>query len=73
MAKRVIYRPLIKEQYHELKVNSQVNLRQSPNGRIIGKIVQAAVIKGTKDSNTNWIKVTYKGKTGYIYLPSAKI
>ncbi|MGI6579659.1 MAG: leucine-rich repeat protein [Saccharofermentanales bacterium] len=44
---------------------SNVNVRSSPNGGVIGSLSIGRKVSGTLTGN--WVRFTYAGKTGYVY------
>ncbi len=48
-------------------LSETVNIRQTPNGNILGRERTGYAIHGTLEKN--WVRFTYKGKIGYVYEP----
>ncbi|MDO4605553.1 MAG: glycoside hydrolase family 3 N-terminal domain-containing protein, partial [Helcococcus sp.] len=63
-----IYKPLVVNTLDvEGLASSLVNIRQTPNGKIIGLLEIGEYVKGYVDTdNPNWIRISHNGKTGYV-------
>lgn len=46
-------------------LEGQTNIRQTPNGTLLGREKSGYLIQGTLEKN--WVRFTYKGKTAYVY------
>ncbi|MGB4609028.1 MAG: hypothetical protein WBH77_00210, partial [Saccharofermentanales bacterium] len=46
---------------------SAINVRKTPGGAVIGTVIRGDQVKGVLVGN--WVKFTYNGSTGYVYVP----
>lgn len=44
---------------------SPLNMRATPNGKVIGSVPKGAKVELIEKTNASWYKVKYQGKTGY--------
>lgn len=64
-----VYRPLIDSKSIMVKgyVSGDLNVRQSPNGKIVGLLKKGTYVQGLPSGN--WLKIKFQGKDAYIYAP----
>lgn len=64
-----IYRSLIQNSVQlNAKTTGTVNVRQTPNGKILGTLKKGATVNGKTSLNyPNWLEIQYKGQKAYIY------
>uniref|UniRef100_UPI00054DED1B SH3 domain-containing protein n=1 Tax=Helcococcus sueciensis TaxID=241555 RepID=UPI00054DED1B len=54
-------------------VTGTLNVRQTPNGKILGRLNNGSIIKGKVSvSNPNWLEIQYNGQKAYIYKEFVK-
>lgn len=64
-----IYRPLIESKSAMVRgyVSGDLNIRQNPNGKIVGVLKKGTYVQGIQSGN--WLKIKFQGKDAYIYAP----
>lgn len=64
-----IYRSLIDNTVSvKSVVTDTVNVRQTPNGKILGTLKKGVSVNGKVSTKyPNWVEIQYKGQTAYIY------
>ena len=54
-------------------VTSTVNVRQTPNGKVLGTLRKGVKLTGKLSaSNPNWVEIQYKGQRAYVYKEFVK-
>ena len=64
-----VYKPALTTSYEKVyRTISDMNLRVSPNGKVLKVVPKGASLRGRVLVRSNWIYVTYEGVSGYIYM-----
>lgn len=50
-------------------VTTLTNVRETPNGKIIGTLNKGALVEGKYKEGSNWVKFNFNGKEAYVYKP----
>lgn len=53
-------------------VSTDLNIRETPNGVIIGSVSKGAKVELIEKTTPNWYKIKYQGKTGYCFSKHLK-
>ena len=69
-----IYRSLVEKNVSvNAKTTGSVNVRQTPNGKILTVLKKGTTVNGkTLVSYPNWLEIQYKGQRAYVYRPLVK-
>lgn len=53
-------------------IKPALNIREVPNGLIIGSVPKGAKVELIRKTTANWYEIRYQGKTGYCFSKHLK-